>query len=333
MYRRLNWLSIFFIFMLFVLGGLVRSTGSGMGCPDWPKCFGEYIPPTSADQLPENYEDYFKNQRIEKTERFAKLLKLFGLTNKADKLLADEQIQETHEFNALKAYVEYINRLWGALAGLIVFATFIASFSFIRSQPLIFIFTTLGFVAVFVNALLGAVVVNTNLIGGLVTAHFLAAFAAIAFFMVARHYYLNRPALQVSASFKVLSIGLLILLLLQTIAGTQVRESYDSLGLSSPLSELQIETLGVSFVWHRVLALLSIILAVYLWWLNRKSNAIQPIYTSGIVLGLGLQIVLGSLLILTHLESFSKLFHISVAASVFLIEFYICTRFVKPSNK
>ena len=65
-YSRLNWLSIFFIFMLFVIGGLVRSTGSGMGCPDWPKCFGEYVPPTSEENYQTDYQEIFKEQRSRK---------------------------------------------------------------------------------------------------------------------------------------------------------------------------------------------------------------------------------------------------------------------------
>lgn len=51
MHGRIAWLrriavtSVAMTLLLMVLGAWVKATGSGLSCPDWPTCYGEFLPP------------------------------------------------------------------------------------------------------------------------------------------------------------------------------------------------------------------------------------------------------------------------------------------------
>ncbi len=50
-YRRLTLLAMAMTFVVIVLGAWVRLTDAGLGCPDWPGCYGHLTVPDSAEEV------------------------------------------------------------------------------------------------------------------------------------------------------------------------------------------------------------------------------------------------------------------------------------------
>ncbi|NJO01925.1 MAG: hypothetical protein HC880_09745 [Bacteroidia bacterium] len=134
-FRRLGISTLLFIYLLILAGGIVRSTGSGMGCPDWPKCFGQWIPPTEASELPTDYKDVYANQRRQKNLRLADYLDKIGFYNLSHQLRYDRSMYEEADFNVYKTWTEYINRLLGVLVGFLILLMAAFSLRFIRTDP------------------------------------------------------------------------------------------------------------------------------------------------------------------------------------------------------
>ncbi|MGA0556139.1 COX15/CtaA family protein [Larkinella sp. VNQ87] len=233
LFRRLALLTVITIYLLVLAGGIVRSTGSGMGCPDWPRCFGRWVPPTEVSQLPPNYQE------------------IYGAKLKGE-----------IEFNAVKTWIEYVNRLLGAFSGLLVFALLVVSIPFLRKDKRVFYGSLLSFVLIGLNGWLGARVVATELTPYVVTLHMLLAILVVfALLYVMAVSYTGHVTIEAVGSKKSalnqILLWTIILSLLQVLIGTQVREAIDEAIQRLGYSERYrwIDSLDYRFYIHRSFSL------------------------------------------------------------------------------
>src|SRR5258705_2658081 len=158
-----------------------------MGCPDWPKCFGSWTPPTSVDQLPSHYKENFSAYRDKKNQKFARYLRLIGMNATAEQIIADKSILEEADFNPVKTWIEYINRLVGVIIGLFIIVLFYRSVSLKKSKPVLFWLSLATLIAVVFQGWFGSVVVSTNLTRWTITVHLFLALLIVGFLIYLLH--------------------------------------------------------------------------------------------------------------------------------------------------
>ncbi|MGB1316624.1 MAG: COX15/CtaA family protein, partial [Flavobacteriales bacterium] len=159
-FRRLLKASIFCTYVVIIAGGVVRMTGSGMGCPDWPKCFGQVIPPTEVSQLPEDYKEHYIGIRKAKNQKLAKMIAPLGLTELAEQISNDPSIYEEADFVWKRTWIEYINRLSGATLGFLLLLAFYRSLTYWKQDKSIPILTFLVIIVTGFQGWMGSVVVS-----------------------------------------------------------------------------------------------------------------------------------------------------------------------------
>lgn len=271
-----------------MVGGIVRSTGSGMGCPDWPTCFGQMVPPTSADQLPSDYKEVYSEYRHKKNVKFANYLSALGMQSTADRILKDESIKQEADFNATKTWVEYINRLVGVVIGLFIIALCWKSLQLRKSHPKISFFSIVTLVAVIFQGWFGSIVVSTNLTTWTITVHMFLALVivAILFYLLKMS---NEGSTNVSgpASLKWVLLVCMLLLLVQTFLGTEVRGAIDRISATAIPRSRWIEGISSSFIVHRSFSWLVVGSHVVLLYQLKKTTGNKTLPLALIILILG----------------------------------------------
>ncbi|MBT8320213.1 MAG: COX15/CtaA family protein [Eudoraea sp.] len=268
-YRRLAKTSLILVYLVILAGAVVRMTGSGMGCPDWPKCFGYLIPPTEETELiwsPD--KDYKKGQVIIREEQLWVAQQNF--TSGQDYKISNWAAYDKHDyavFNVFHTWTEFINRLLGALAGLATLLLAISAIGYWREQKLItglsvFVVLAMGF-----QGWLGATVVYSVLEPVKITLHMVMALAIVALLLfLIQKTGVRSHENKMPAGLKGLILVTMVLTIVQIVLGTQVRqfvdEQIDMLGESA--KELWLASPTWPFYMHRSFSILVLLLNGYL---------------------------------------------------------------------
>ena len=321
---RFNWVVLVFIYLVIIAGSLVRVTGSGMGCPDWPKCFGYWVPPTTEEVLPENYQENYVAYRVKKIDRFTGFLKKLGLSETAENVKNDPNLTNEQPFNAARTWTEYGNRLCGALAGLgmligWIWVTFRTKFRKIK-----WIYS-INLIILVIQAWFGSIVVASNLVPWTITLHMFLALVIVALHLWILHLLqIERakqepekqlPNLVFPTWFKALLIISAIITTYQMFLGTQVREMIDELTIQGWTRDDWSSMLGLPYLIHRSFAWLVLLLIVFMTIFNEANGKYKVIRSIGILLLI--ELVTGITLAYANMPAVSQVAHLLFASVLF----------------
>ncbi|NOT10535.1 MAG: COX15/CtaA family protein [Methylococcaceae bacterium] len=313
-FRRLGMLTIFAVYFVILVGGIVRASGAGMGCPDWPTCFGQWVPPTDESQLPANYHEIYANRGYENTQ-----------------------------FNPVKTWTEYANRLVGVTTGFLIFLTAWSSRIYLKNDKAVFYLSLSIFFLIGFQGWLGSTVVASNLKPVMITLHMLVALLIVALLIYTiarsqRDFIGRMDSRLLPAKFKTVLIAAMLMTLLQVAMGTQVREAVDFIAHEHNYIERQFwrDDFPIIFYVHRSFSSIILITNAWLVWKiyrsMRKGSAM--LYAGFGLLALVVTgILAGVTLDRLGVPPFAQPIHLLVATLIFGTQFflYICWHYSQKS--
>lgn len=323
------------VYLVIVAGALVRMTGSGMGCPDWPKCFGYYIPPTEEKELLYTIgKEYSKGQVIIKDKSLLVAKDDFTASNNFEISHWEKYTKHDYAiFNPLHTWVEYINRLVGALAGIACLVALVFSFGFWKEKKqLVFLNLLICFLMGF-QAWLGKTVVDSVLNPYKITTHMLAALLIVAVQLyVIYSVQENKKTKKNDNEFKWVLFVTLGLTIMQIIFGTQVRESVDTIVEAGLPKEVWLQNPKGGFYTHRSFSILVVCANAFLFWRNRKLD-LGFTKMNWVIALLCMEIISGIAMFYFNFPFGTQTIHIVMATLLFGLQFYLVLENSKKINQ
>jgi len=294
----LLYISIFTSLLLFVLGGIVRVTGSGLGCPDWPLCYGQLFPPLE-----------------------------------------------------LKAIIEYTHRFVAMIFGIFILFVFSMSFFLYRKQKIIIFVSSMLFILLIVQGLLGAYTVMSELNPWMVTLHLTNGYLLIAFLVVLKifttylapkeesNYLIRRILPKNLAILNVLLVGFLFLV---SISGAYLRGEQASFQcLSWPLCHsafIPEDIISQVNMLHRYVVGLFTLYMIWVGYLGYKFLSVykNPMIKNMLTFTLFLyiiQIAIGAIMALTSMNGVFRVIHLFGSAFTWtVLIMYVTTLIVTKTQ-
>jgi cytochrome c oxidase assembly protein subunit 15 len=227
-------------------------------------------------------------------------------------------------FDAKHTWIEFINRLLGALSGLAILILFGFSIKWIRKKPIIFIFSLLSLLGILFQAWLGKTVVDSNLLPMKISLHMLMALLLVGFLLVVRvaskSFGLSKKP---SRKISILLYSTFVLTLVQIALGIEVRQYIDTQvvrwGYDSP--QYWLATPELSFYIHRSLSILVLLANAWLF-VSVVKEQLEKVFIRRILWLIGGEVALGIAMFYFDFPFATQPLHLVVATLLFGVQLY-----------
>ena len=320
-------IAIISVYLIFLAGAIVRMTGSGMGCPDWPKCFGYYIPPTSEEQITwkpnTTYKEGFiiiKDEVLFVAESDLKTEKSFNPKN-----WTAYTKHSYNKFNKFHTWTEYINRLVSVLAGFVFLFLIHGAFKLRKTDKRIPRLAFGAFFLMLFEAWLGKTVVDTNLTPAIITVHMVIGLIIIGLLLWLRFIVTNKKIIyKYNALFNKLLIISVIFSLIQIAMGTQVRQFIDEqvklYGFENKNHSLMNPSF--KFYFHRSFTIAIVLVNLGMFYINQLKNLGYSL-VNWIIFLIFLEAITGILMYYAEIPIGTQAIHLLAGALLFGLQFYL----------
>ena len=319
-------ITIISLYLIFLAGSVVRMTGSGMGCPDWPKCFGYYIPPTSEEQI-----TWQPNTTYEKGIIIVKDEVLYVADNKivtSETFTPSNWVKYTKhdyaKFNKFHTWTEYINRLATVLAGFVFLFLIYGSTKYWKDNKAVTYLAFVAFALMLFEAWLGKTVVDSNLKPTIITIHMVVGLIIIALVLQIRYIISNNKTYPYNKLFNRLLIVSVVFSLIQIAMGTQVRQFIDEqvklFGFENKNHSLMNPSL--KFYFHRSFTIAIVLVNLGLFYLNQTKNLGYKL-VNWILFLIFLEAMTGILMYYADIPFGTQSIHLMAGALLFGVQYYL----------